>query len=216
MEYLFLIAILLFSIVIHEVSHGFVAYAFGDPTAKDAGRLTLNPIPHIDPFGTVLLPLIMAIPAFFGASPVIFGWAKPVPFNPLYFRKVRLATALVAAAGVTANFFVAVVFSLAIRFLMPHLAPVLGTGAAAPLGDMFAFIVRINLLLGIFNVVPIPPLDGSRVLFSVLPRGFEGVQRFFEQYGILLLIIFIFFFIGLLGFLVEQVFQFLTGFSSLR
>ena len=216
MEYLFLIAILLFSIVIHEVSHGFVAYAFGDPTAKDAGRLTLNPIPHIDPFGTVLLPLIMAIPAFFGASPVIFGWAKPVPFNPLYFRKVRLATALVAVAGVAANFFMAAVFSLAIRFLMPHLALVLGTGVAAPLGDMLAFIVRINLLLGIFNVVPIPPLDGSKILFSILPRGFEGVQRFFEQYGILLLIIFIFFFIGLLGFLVEQVFQFLTGFLSLR
>lgn len=211
MEYIFLIAILLFSIVIHEVSHGFVAYAFGDPTAKDAGRLTLNPIPHIDPFGTILLPLAMAIPAFFGAQPLIFGWAKPVPYNPLYFKNVRRATALVAVAGVAANFFVAIVFSLAIRFLTPlgHTFP--AAGIAAPFGDVFALIVRINLLLGIFNIVPIPPLDGSKILFALLPREFAAVERFSAQYGILLLILFLFFFVGVVGVLVQQTFQLLTG-----
>ncbi len=211
MEYLFLIAILLFSIVIHEVSHGYVAYAFGDPTAKDAGRLTLNPIPHIDPFGTILLPLIMAIPAFFGASPVIFGWAKPVPFNPRYFRNVRTGTALVAVAGVAANFLVAIVFALAMRFALPALSPALGASFVKPLGEIFALIVRINLLLGIFNLFPIPPLDGSKLLFSILPGGLQQIERLFESYGILLLDIFLFLFVGLVGALVSLAFRFLTG-----
>src|SRR3989344_3603832 len=200
-----------FSIVIHEVAHGAAAYMLGDPTAKNAGRLTLNPLPHIDPFGTVLLPLVMALPAFFGARPLIFGWARPVPFNPMFFKNIRRGTFLVSIAGVSANLSLAIIFSVFLRFLDPLLSGYLSAGMIQSLATLFSTVVIANLVLGIFNLFPIPPLDGSRVLFSLLPDRFTKLQMMLEQYGLFVLIALIVFLPGLLSSLVFFVFRLLVG-----
>lgn len=210
-EVIFIVLIYFFSIVVHEVAHGFVAYALGDPTAKDAGRLTLNPFSHIDPFGTIILPLVMAIPAFFGARPLIFGWARPVPFNPAYFKNIRLGVILVSVAGVAANFTLAIIFALLIRYVLPNLAGEVSLQFIQNLSTIFSTIVIANLVLGIFNLFPIPPLDGSKVLFSLLPRGTEGMQIALERFGIFILLGVIFLAPGLLGLLVTKAFLFLVG-----
>src|SRR3989344_5608769 len=182
--FIFYIAIVLFSVVIHEVSHGLMAYALGDPTAKYAGRLTLNPIPHIDLFGSIILPFILAIPAFFGAPTIIFGWAKPVPYNPYNLKNQKWGPALVGAAGPGSNILIALAFSLVVRSLDGALP--------ASLAEILTTIILINILLAIFNLVPIPPLDGSKVLFALLPASFYRLQGFLEEYGFFLFLIFIF------------------------
>jgi Zn-dependent protease len=157
MDTLFQIIILIFSVVIHEVAHGTMAYALGDMTAKRQGRLTLNPLPHIDMMGSVMLPLLMVATH----SPILFGWAKPVPYNPYNLRKGgRWAEPLVAFAGPASNFILAILFGLALRI---SIVPPEAYGLAFTA-------VYINVLLGIFNLIPIPPLDGSKVLPSLLPR----------------------------------------------
>ena len=154
---IFYVIILVMSIVIHEVSHGFMAEYFGDETARDAGRLTLNPIPHLDIFGSILLPAVLVLTH----SPFLFGWAKPVPYNPNNLSNRKWGTIAVAAAGVCANLLIAIVFGIIIR-LTSHVA----------LQPGFYFItsaiVIVNLALAIFNLVPIPPLDGSKILFSYI------------------------------------------------
>ncbi len=156
-DIIFQIAILIFSVVVHEVSHGAMAYYLGDMTAKRAGRLTLNPLPHLDMMGSVILPALMVI----SSSPVLFGWAKPVPYNPYNLRKGgRWAEALVAFAGPASNFVLALIFALLMRFsIIPEQAM-----------NIALMAVYINILLGIFNLIPIPPLDGSKILPSLLPR----------------------------------------------
>lgn len=211
LEIVFIVIIYFFSIVIHEVAHGAAAYMLGDPTAKNAGRLTLNPLPHIDPFGTVLLPLVMALPAFFGARPLIFGWAKPVPFNPMFFKNIRRGTFLVSIAGVSANLSLAIIFSVFLRFLDPLLSGYLSAVMIQSLATVFSTVVIANLVLGIFNLFPIPPLDGSRVFFSLLPDRFTKLQMMLEQYGLFLLIALIVFLPGLLSSLVFFVFRLLVG-----
>ena len=160
--------------------HGFVALKFGDTTAQRAGRLTLNPIPHIDPFGTILLPAIL----IFSGSPILFGWAKPVPVNPLNFSNLRKGELLVSAAGILANFGLAIVAAIIYHVLnaLPQTFPAL-------LGGLLQFMVMINLILGVFNLLPIPPLDGSKVLLSQLPYNLAKQYEKLEQYGILILII---------------------------
>ncbi len=155
-EIIFLIAILVMSVVIHEVSHGVVANWLGDPTARLQGRLTLNPVSHIDPMGSLILPGILAL----SGSPLLFGWAKPVPYNPYNFQRGgKWAEALVAGAGPASNLLIALIFGMAFRFgLVPMEAMELGL-----------YLVSINVLLAIFNMIPIPPLDGSKVLASLLP-----------------------------------------------
>jgi len=179
MNIILLIIIFLFSMVIHEVSHGQVAYMMGDPTAKNAGRLTLNPIKHLDPFGSIMLPgLLILLGGRF-----IFGWAKPVPINPFNFRDQKYGEAKVALAGPLANISLALIFGLALRFL-----PVLSSGMEA----VFVYIVWINLLLAIFNLIPVPPLDGSHILFALLP-GSNDIKMFLQRYGFFILIFIIFF-----------------------
>jgi Zn-dependent protease len=174
------ILILLFSVIVHEVMHGYVALKFGDHTAQNLGRLTLNPIPHIDLFGTILLPALL----IFTGSPILFGWAKPVPVNPLNFRNLRRGELYVAAAGVLANFSLAILAALIYHFLnaLPQTFP-------AILGSLLIFTVKINLVLGIFNLFPIPPLDGSKVLLSQLPLKYAREYMKLERYGFLILLI---------------------------
>ena len=154
----------------------------GDSTAKNANRLTLNPLPHLDFMGSFLMPIFLLILTQ-GQGP-IFGWAKPVPVNPYNLRNPRWDMAKVAMAGAGANFALALAFGLALR-----LAPI-----PAQLAVLFSGIVTLNLLLGIFNLAPIPPLDGSKVLFAFIPDRFFNFKLFLERYGPMFLIFFIFFF----------------------
>ena len=171
---IFSLIILLFSIIMHEIAHGSVALRLGDPTAKNAGRLTLNPLKHIDTFGTILLPLLLVLIR----SPFVVGWAKPVPVNPYNFRDQRWGALKVSVAGPATNFLIAVIFGLAIRFIpLPE-----------TLKFLFGLIVIYNFVLALFNLIPIPPFDGSHILFSVLPARFNSLKIFLHQYGLYLLL----------------------------
>ncbi len=199
---IFSLIILLFSVVIHELAHGSVANSLGDPTAKYEGRLTLNPLPHLDLFGSIILPLLLLI-ATGGQGPV-FGWAKPVPINPYNFKDQKWGSLKVALAGPASNLALAVVFGLALRFL-PY------TLLSGPPGMFLTFIVQINIMLAIFNLVPIPPLDGSHIFLELLPPQFDAVKTFMHQYGLFLLVFFIFFGIQFISPLVQFVFTLITG-----
>ncbi len=162
---------LLAAIVMHELAHGYVAYAMGDPTARDSGRLTLNPLAHLDLVGTLMLVVAR------------FGWAKPVPVNPMYFRDRDRGMLLVALAGPGAN---VVMATLATYLLLQF-----GMGLPLLIRDMIFYLLMYNLWLGVFNMLPVPPLDGSRVLRALAPRG-SAVERLYyqlENYGWLLLIV---------------------------
>lgn len=205
MEWLFLIIILVFSVIVHEVSHGAMADYLGDPTAKYAGRLTLNPLKHLDPIGSVILPIFFILMAKLTGGGIIFGWAKPVPINPYNFRDQKYGSAKVALAGPGSNLAIALIFGLALRFL-----PVIFTFPA--LYFIFSYIVYINILLAVFNLLPIPPLDGSHLLFAFLPLRMENLRIFFNQYGLFLLLLVIFFFFRYLVFIINWIFSLIVGF----
>lgn len=200
----FSIIILLFSVIVHEVMHGLVALKFGDTTAQRAGRLTLNPIPHIDLFGTILLPALL----IFTGSPILFGWAKPVPVNPLNFSSLRKGELMVSAAGILANFSLAIVAAILYHFLnaLPQTFPAL-------LGSLLRFTVLINLVLGIFNLFPIPPLDGSKILLSQLPYNLAKSYQRIEPYGFLILLMLLMIPLGRTS-LLQAILGFLVGFFS--
>ena len=181
---IFLIIVIIFSAIIHEVMHGVAADWLGDPTARYAGRLTLNPIPHIDPFGSVLLPVILAL----SHSPFFFAWAKPVPYNPYNLRPGRFSEAIVAGAGPASNAVIALIFSVILR---AHLFD-------SPINVIFFIIVLVNVMLCVFNLIPIPPLDGSKIASAILPRalsrGYDDWRIRMEQnpfigMGLVLLVI---------------------------
>ncbi|MCH8244556.1 site-2 protease family protein [Patescibacteria group bacterium] len=203
MEFIFLIAILIMSVVLHEVSHGVVANALGDPTATNAGRLTLNPIPHLDPIGSILLPGFLILMSQLGGGGIIFGWAKPVPVNPMNLRG-KYDSALVSLAGPGSNLAIALTFGLALRFLpLAELNPALIL--------IFSYIVFLNILLGVFNLLPIPPLDGSHILFTFLPRSFDALRVFLSRFGIFVLLFVIFFFFGFVSLIVNFIFTLIVG-----
>ncbi len=151
-------AILIISIIAHEVAHGYAANSLGDPTARLAGRLTLNPLPHIDLMGSIVIPALLA----FGGSPIFFGWAKPVPYNPYNLTNQRWGEALVAIAGSATNICLAIVFGLLVRFGST-------SGLDATTLSLAAVIAFVNLFLGLFNLIPFPPLDGFTALRAALP-----------------------------------------------
>lgn len=204
-DFAFQIVILVFSVVIHEVSHGYAALSLGDTTAKDEGRLTLNPIPHIDPFGSIILPLL----GFF-AGGIVFGWARPVPYNPHRLSNQKWGPALVGIAGPAANVVLALFFGLLLRYL-PAVGGNFSLQFLYNFGMIVASISLLNLTLAVFNLVPIPPLDGSKVLFSVLPYSLRNLQNFLEQYGFFVLIFFILFFSDWIFPVVVALFSLITG-----
>ncbi len=201
----FEVIILIFSAVIHEVSHGFVADKLGDPTARLSGRLTLNPLKHLDPFGSVILPLLLALIP----GGIIFGWAKPVPYNPYNLKDPEKGAAKIAAAGPLSNFALALVFGILFRITVPY-----NTGILASFNAFAGIIVAINVLLGVFNLVPIPPLDGAKVLTAALPDRAWKVKRFLAEnnpYGWFILIAFIFFGFSVITPIISFIFRIFTG-----
>ena len=186
MEVLFTILVLILSVIIHEVAHGYAALWQGDPTAKYAGRLTLDPIKHLDLVGSIIVPaLLIILPTNF-----ILGWAKPVPINPYNFRDQKWGEAKVSFAGPLSNILIALLFGLLIRLGLQVGFLDLSGQAVIIMG----LIVLINLVLAIFNLIPIPPLDGSKILFAFLPMDFSRARLVLEQYGLLILFLALFVF----------------------
>jgi Zn-dependent protease len=175
--------ILLFSVIVHEVAHGYVALLNGDPTARLLGRITLNPLPHIDPIGTILLPLLLLATQ----AGVIFGWARPVPVNPLNFRRYYWGEITVSAAGPLSNLALAALFAALLRL----------SGNNPGLTFLAYYGCTINIFLALFNLVPIPPLDGSHILEALLPASLARQYRLLEPVGFVLILIL--FYSGLLG-----------------
>lgn len=197
METIFQIAVLVMSVVIHEVSHGYAAEILGDPTARLQGRLTLNPLKHLDPVGSVIVPLLTSLTGF------TFGWAKPVPYNPYNLRNQKWGELAVAAAGPLANIFLVLVFGLLIRFS----GATFGVAAV----NIFAAVVIINLVLAIFNLLPVPPLDGSKIFWAFLPYHFRHIRESMERFSFLFVIIVIFVVWEFLSPVIAQLFSLITG-----
>lgn len=211
-EQIVIIAALILSIVLHEVAHGYAANWLGDPTARLAGRLSPNPLRHIDPLGSVIIPAIL----FLTNAGILFGWAKPVPYNPYNLRNQRWGEAIVAGAGPLTNMLLAVIFAGLI-----HAAPILGLSFSFI--EIAAYIVYINILLAFFNMIPVPPLDGSKILEALLPRGlaiqYRELAARLEQFGLIFTFLFLFVFIQILwqpfSVIVFTVFEALTGIAHL-
>lgn len=200
--------VLILSVILHEVAHGYAANSLGDPTARLAGRLTMNPLPHIDLMGSIVLPALL----MFSGSPILFGWAKPVPYNPYNLRNQRWGEPLVAVAGSATNILLAVIFGLIVRF-----GPDAGLDATAL--SLAASISFVNLFLGLFNLIPFPPLDGFTTLRTALPWHLSsGLSRFEHRIRasgafslILFLIVFSYIFAGPFFALVVRLFGLITG-----
>lgn len=193
-DFILYIPVLFFAVVLHEYCHGWIAYLNGDDTAKMAGRLTLNPIPHIDPFGTIVIPLLLII----SHSPVLIGWAKPVPINPYRLNNPVKDMAKVGIAGPASNFALAILSALIIwLFKISGADPY---SAANNLIIKLLYInVQINLILGVFNLIPIPPLDGSRIITAFLPPAIAYKYNQLERYGFIIIIFLLY--AGMLDFL---------------
>ena len=174
---LFLIPVLLFSMMMHELAHGWIAYRLGDPTAKMRGRLSINPIKHLDPLGTAMFVITYLFSGF------VFGWAKPIPVSPYYFKNRQKGMAIVGAAGPITNFILAVIFALILNWITPD--------TSSRVFTVLFLLFQINVVLGLFNLIPIPPLDGSRVLGAFLPRGAYEKWVAMDRYGMLIVILFI-------------------------
>ena len=206
---IFYVAVLIMSVIIHEVAHGYSAHLLGDDTARLNGRLTLNPLRHLDPFGSVILPLLLII---MNAGFVI-GWARPVPYNPANLRNCRIGNFIVAISGIAANLAIAIIFGLLIRFAPSFGLPPYNPNPLLlnPFYTIASIIVIVNLVLALFNIIPIPPLDGSKVLFSFLPVRLHYIEEFLERWGMFLLLFFIIFLWSTVAPIIYYAFSFITG-----
>lgn len=198
---IFSIIVLVFSVVVHEVAHGYTAYRFGDPTARYQGRLTFNPIKHIDPFGSIILPIIMAMLP----GGLILGWAKPVPINPYNFTRRKLGEFCTAFAGPLSNMIIAAIFIIIIR-----------AGIVYDMNTIFielsTIIVLINSVLAFFNLIPIPPLDGFRIVSVLLPAHLsEKFENTAQRFGIFFVLFFVLVFWGPLFMLLTAVLEILAS-----
>lgn len=212
MEQVIIIVALIISIILHEMAHGYAANALGDPTARLQGRLSANPLVHIDPLGSVIIPAFL----FLTNAGLLFGWAKPVPYNPYNLSNQKWGEALVAAAGPATNLLLALIFSLIIR-----------SAEFVDISPTFLqvswYIVYINILLAMFNMLPIPPLDGSKILTAVLPyrlqQQYRGFAQWVERYGLFAMFAFIFIFLTFLSdpffVFVSTLVEFATGIRTL-
>lgn len=200
------IFILVFSVIIHEISHGFTALCFGDKTAQYEGRLTLNPIKHLDWFGSIILPLFLYITN----AGFMIGWAKPVPYNPYNLKNRSVAEILIALAGPASNLLVATIFGICIK-LLPHVT-FMSVDMIISLITIFAFISLVNISLAIFNLIPIPPLDGSKILSSILPVDIRyKFLAFSEKYGLILIVAVVVFLPRFLSPIIATLFHLITG-----
>ncbi|MDB5259132.1 MAG: peptidase [Candidatus Taylorbacteria bacterium] len=195
---IFSIIILIMSVVIHEFSHGYVAELLGDPTPRLDGRLTLNPLKHLELFGSVIVPIITSLGGF------TFGWAKPVVWNPYNVKNRRLGEFLISAAGPASNLLIAVIFGFTIRY---------STLFSGSFVNLAAYVVLVNIVLAVFNLIPIPPLDGSKILFSLFPPTprFERIRFSIERYSLFLMVIIVLFLWRLIAPIVPLLFTIITG-----
>lgn len=200
---IFYFLVLIISIIVHEVAHGLAAEREGDPTARMLGRITLNPLKHIEWFGSVVLPLVLIL----SNAGFVIGWAKPVPYNPENLKRGKKSVAIVSIAGIVVNLLIAFVFGLLIRAGIYA-----GVGLTA-FFDIASIIVLVNIVLALFNAIPLAPLDGFRFLSAVLPWRFERYTKVLEQYSIPLLIVFIFFGWKFVAPLAFTLFTLFTGIS---
>ncbi|MBU2602182.1 MAG: site-2 protease family protein [Actinobacteria bacterium] len=186
----FLLPILLISMAAHELAHGAVANRLGDPTAKEHGRLTANPLKHLDPLGT-----LMFVITYIGGS-FIFGWAKPVPVNPWYFKDHQRGMMIVGLAGPMTNFIIAIMLAALLNALAPASATIAAMSGGSTLFEALFLAYQVNIVLGIFNLVPIPPLDGSRVIAGFMSRDMYARWSGLDRYGILIILAIFFVFPG--------------------
>lgn len=196
---IFSIIILIFSIIVHELAHGFMADYLGDPTARLQGRLTLNPIKHIDPVGSIIVPIITSLAGF------TFGWAKPVEYNPYNLKNKRKGEFLIALAGPSSNLLIAFIFGMIIRFNISDIS------SPTSFIGFCVIIVIINLVLAIFNLIPLPPLDGSKLLFAWLPQQYGRFRIMMEAYAPVFILIVVFVLWKVISPLVFLVFGIITG-----
>lgn len=204
---IFYITVLIMSVVVHEFAHGYTAYLLGDDTARLGGRLTLNPIKHLDPFGSIILPALLIIMK----AGFVIGWARPVPYNPSNLRNGRNGNIMVAAAGILTNIMIAVIFGLLIRFGTIFGLPPYDSLLIHPFYKISTIIVLVNLVLAFFNMVPIPPLDGSKILFSFIPPQFRYIENFLERWGMFIMLFFIIFLWSKVSPVIFITFSLLTG-----
>ena len=206
---IFYVFVLIMSVIIHEFAHGYSAYLLGDNTARLQGRLTLNPLKHLDPFGSIILPLLLIITN----AGFVIGWARPVPYNPNNLRNGKWGNIIVSFAGIAANLAIAIIFGLLIRFAPQLGLPLYNPNPLLlhPFYKIASIIVIMNLVLALFNIIPIPPLDGSKILFSFLPVRLRHIERFLVQWGIFLLLFFIIFLWNYVSPIIFIGFHFITG-----
>ncbi|MDD2758426.1 MAG: site-2 protease family protein [Patescibacteria group bacterium] len=197
LQLVFYFLIIVPSAIIHEYAHGWMADRLGDPTARYAGRLTLDPRAHIDLWGTILMPVLLF---FLSNGSFLFAYAKPVPYNPYNLKNHKWGPAMVALAGPLANLLLATVFAFLVRVF-----------PASSLVEFFYIITYANVLLLVFNLVPIPPLDGSKILYAVLPDSASGVRDFLERYSFVLLMVFVFFLFDFIAPVIGWVMKLLIG-----
>jgi len=196
---IFYIIVILYSVTIHEVSHGLMANSLGDPTAKNLGRLSLNPVKHLDLFGSILLPFFLFLTTGFA-----FGYAKPVPYNPSNLNDRRFGPVKVAMAGPASNFILALLFGLTLRFM-----PDVFSSSLVP--ELFSRIVILNLVLGVFNMFPIPPLDGHWLLMAFLPSSLDSVKVYIYRNSFILFPIFLIIFMVFVSPVIYWLFRLITG-----